>query len=194
MRQNNFNDLELLKRAKGYMDKLAQGINPFTDEPAEDDSCINNVKLSNCCYFVSDILKQVIKNDGFVGKKKLRSPLLTDDILSELEYLDNAATITIFSKSISEVFKRYGMKGIPTTAYTSWLVSKHLLDEYTTEKNRVRTTLNAYSEIIGIYKESREGFGGSDKKILYSVKAQQFLIDNIAEIYEFYKESRKRRK
>ena len=185
MQQNNFNDLELLKRAKDYMDKLAQGINPFTNEPAADDSCINNVKLSRCYFFVSDILNQVIENGGFVGKRDLSFPQLTEQILSELSCIDHGVAISVFAKSVSAVFEKYGMRGIPVTSYTGWLVSKHLLDDVLSETGKSRRVTNKNSEFVGIYTEERDSYGKRYTAILYSAKAQQFLLDNLAEILSY---------
>ena len=41
-------ELEKIERAKMYMDKLANGINPIDDTMAPDDDLINNVRLSRC--------------------------------------------------------------------------------------------------------------------------------------------------
>lgn len=41
-------ELETMKHAKEYIDKLANGIDPFTDKPVPDGDIINNVKLSRC--------------------------------------------------------------------------------------------------------------------------------------------------
>ena len=41
-------ELEKIERAKMYMDKLANGINPIDDTMAPDDDLINNVRLSGC--------------------------------------------------------------------------------------------------------------------------------------------------
>ena len=57
-------ELEKIERAKMYMDKLANGINPIDDTMAPDDDLINNVRLSRCFFFVSDVLRQVIENGG----------------------------------------------------------------------------------------------------------------------------------
>ena len=70
-------ELEKIKRAKMYMDKLANGINPIDDTTAPEEDIINNVRLSRCFFFVSDILRQVIDHGGVVsstnakGTKKL---------------------------------------------------------------------------------------------------------------------------
>ena len=39
---------ERILRAKMYVDKLANGINPLTDQPLPDEDPINNVKISRC--------------------------------------------------------------------------------------------------------------------------------------------------
>ena len=48
-------ELEKIERAKTYMDKLANGINPIDDTMAPDEDIINNVRLSRCFFFVSDV-------------------------------------------------------------------------------------------------------------------------------------------
>ena len=53
-------ELEKIERAKLYMDKLANGINPIDDTMAPDEDIINNVRLSRCFFYVSDILRQEI--------------------------------------------------------------------------------------------------------------------------------------
>lgn len=57
-------ELEKIKRARTYMEKLANGINPLDDTLAPDEDIINQVRLSRCFFFVSDVLRQVIENGG----------------------------------------------------------------------------------------------------------------------------------
>ena len=52
-------ELEIMQRAKMYLDKLANGINPVTDQPASDSDCINQVRISRCLFYVSDVLRRV---------------------------------------------------------------------------------------------------------------------------------------
>ncbi|MFR2153520.1 MAG: hypothetical protein ACLS48_01495 [[Eubacterium] siraeum] len=40
-----------------YIDKLANGIDPFTDKPVPDGDIINNVKLSRCFSTFREYLK-----------------------------------------------------------------------------------------------------------------------------------------
>lgn len=59
-------DLELTCRAKIYIEKLANGINPLTDDNVPEGDIVNNVKISRCLFFVSDVLEKVIENGGYV--------------------------------------------------------------------------------------------------------------------------------
>ena len=74
-------ELEVMQRAKMYIDKLANGINPIDDTAVSENDVINNVRLSRCFFYVSEILRQVIENGGTTKTVKvfpnLRFSLLT---------------------------------------------------------------------------------------------------------------------
>ena len=55
-------DLEIMQRAKMYMDNLAQGIDPISGQEVPNDSVLNNVRLARCFFYVSGVLDQVIAN------------------------------------------------------------------------------------------------------------------------------------
>ena len=57
-------ELEIMQWAKMYMDKLAQGIDPISDQEVPNDSVLNNVRLARCLFYVSGVLEQVIANGG----------------------------------------------------------------------------------------------------------------------------------
>ena len=54
-------ELETLERAKMYMEKLANGINPIDGSVIPDEDIVNNVRLSRCFFYVSDVLRQVMR-------------------------------------------------------------------------------------------------------------------------------------
>lgn len=60
-----------MQRAKAYIDQLANGINPIDGTCVADSDVINNVRISRCLFYVSDILKRVIDNGGSISKKKV---------------------------------------------------------------------------------------------------------------------------
>ena len=65
---NNMTELETLQRAKMYLDKLANGINPLTDSLLPDSDCVNQVRISRCLFYVSDVLRKLIENGGIIVK------------------------------------------------------------------------------------------------------------------------------
>ena len=66
-------ELEKIAYAKSFIDKLANGINPLDDTPIPDDDIANNVRLSRCFFYVSDILRQVYENGGVTKPKRHQS-------------------------------------------------------------------------------------------------------------------------
>lgn len=64
-------ELETIQHAKNYIDKLAQGINPLTNQPVPEEELINNVRISRCFFFVSDVLRRVLENGGVSTKAVL---------------------------------------------------------------------------------------------------------------------------
>ena len=65
-------ELEKIEYAKAFIDKLANGINPLDDSPVADGDIVNNVRLSRCFFYVSDILRQIIDAGGISVEKATR--------------------------------------------------------------------------------------------------------------------------
>lgn len=63
-------ELEKIAYAKSFIDKLANGINPIDNQPVAEEDVVNNVRLTRCFFYVSDILRQVIENGGITPPKK----------------------------------------------------------------------------------------------------------------------------
>ena len=61
-------EIELLKRAKIYIDSLANGVNPFDGTTLPENDIVNNIKISRCLFYVSSILEQNLAN--IQGSKK----------------------------------------------------------------------------------------------------------------------------
>ena len=68
-------ELEIMQHAKGYLDKLANGIDPLTDREVPEDDVINNVRISRCLFYVSDVLRQAIENGGVIGAPSKKGEL-----------------------------------------------------------------------------------------------------------------------
>ena len=57
-------ELETIARAQMYMEKLANGINPLTGKEVAENDVVNNVRISRCMFYVSNLLKEIVDNKG----------------------------------------------------------------------------------------------------------------------------------
>jgi hypothetical protein len=68
-RRSAMTELEIMERARSYMEMLANGVNPLNGEYIPEDEVVNNVRLSRCFFYVADVLRQVIENGGVTAAK-----------------------------------------------------------------------------------------------------------------------------
>ena len=123
-------ELETMQRAKMYMDKLAQGIDPITDRELPEDSALNNVRLARCFFYVSDVLGQVIANGGMIGgRPKLQPFSITLEQLSRVRISQEPVRVTQLVEMIGTAVDNPQMKKLSTTAITNWLLEKGFLEK-----------------------------------------------------------------
>ena len=84
MREKTMTELEIMQRAKMYMDKLAQGIDPISDQEIPEDSVLNNVRLARCFFYVSGVLDQIIACGGSVKKTPKKDFYVTEEELCRI--------------------------------------------------------------------------------------------------------------
>ena len=180
-------ELEIMQRAKDYIDKLANGIDPITDEMIHDDSVINNVRISRCLFYVSGVLQRVIDNDGEVGKKHkadTRQPFsITEEQKNRIMLSETPIGIMDFSKAIRDVLPE-NVKPLAVTKITEWLVENEYLKEETVQnkKRKIATPKGENEGILTVDSVSREGV--PYKKNIYTLEAQKFIVDNLENIAE----------
>ena len=184
-------ELEKMKRAYNYLMDLANGIDPISECELPSDTCLNNVRLSRCFFYSADILRQAIENGGSV-KKKARSGefTLTDECRAKLSALENSVQISDFIRPMNELAVEQGMKRVPTTAFTGWLVEEGYMMEITLADNKRRKEPTAKGKALGIFCETRSGQYGMYTAVLYNTNAQQFMLDNLDNIIECWRDKR----
>ena len=62
-------EIEIIARAQMYLEKLANGVNPLTNEEVAENDVVNNVRISRCLFYVSGILGQITSTGSFEIKK-----------------------------------------------------------------------------------------------------------------------------
>ena len=177
-------ELEKMQRAKMYIDKMANGINPIDDAPAADSDMINNVWLSRCLFYVSDILRQVIDNNGVIGKVKSskKAFFLSADSINNFSFSKTPISVSEITKRLNDLADLEVCHKLKHSAITNWLISIGALEirELTDGRNTKRPT--EQGKELGISSEKRMGLNGEYVVVVYSKDAQQFILDNIEAI------------
>ena len=155
-------ELEKIAYAKTYIEKLANGINPLTDQPVPDSDSINNVRISRCLFYVSDILRQIAENGG-VSQRKTKTPIPISEI----------------TRRINELIPSEDMKKLNYKFISDWLIQAGFLalatnDDGTTTRKPTDNGLQ-----LGITLEQRQGQNRVYTVVVYNKVAQQFILDNL---------------
>ena len=103
-------ELEIMQRAKMYMDKLSQGINPISNEELPEDSALNNVRLARCFFYVSGILGKVIDNGGVVGGSGELPFSITSEQLSSVFISQEPISVSRLAEAINAAVDNPRMK------------------------------------------------------------------------------------
>ena len=83
-------DNQKLDKAIIYVDRIANGFNPVNNHLIENDSVFNNPNVIRCMYFIKDVLKEVQKNGGVIGKKvKVQKEPFDFQILDKFTYIED---------------------------------------------------------------------------------------------------------
>ena len=177
-------ELEILIHAKGYLDKLANGINPLTDEPLPETDVVNQVRISRCLFYVSGVLRQVIERGGITKPKKApKIPFrLADTQLRNYQFFPEPIHISAIAERINSLIDQEYMRKLSHRSITTFLEQEGFLKSYvdTQGKNKREPTEKGLSE--GISTEVRNGQYGSYQVILYNQHMQQFILDHMDQI------------
>lgn len=179
-------ELEKIAYARSFIDKLANGINPIDGSAIPEGDVVNNVRLSRCFFYVSDVLRQVVENGGItpapvavkVSKPKKTSFSLTPEQRESFNYSTTPITATEIVNRIIAAGPTEGVKKFPRKNLTMWLVSLGMLEEVYQNGSRAKRPTALGAE-MGIALVEREGQYGIYTTVVYDENAQHFIIDNI---------------
>ena len=177
-------ELEIMQRAKMYMEKLAQGIDPISDQEMPEDSVLNNVRLARCFFYVSGILDQVIANGGNVKKTPKKNFYVTEEELRRLNPSPEPIRITQFVELVMNAINDPDRKKLKTTTITDWLIEKGFLSKQADTDGKSKRLPTAMGEQIGLAVKLREGQYGTYQAVYYSEEAQRFLLDHLQEMLQ----------
>lgn len=177
-------DIEIMKRAKQYMESLANGIDPLTGNELDENDIVNNVRISRCLFYTAGILQKVIDNGGEVQREKLKRSekaefSLTDEQALALKPDDTAVSVTRITTIINYQIDKDKMKKLKRTSITKWLLEAGLLSEKVTMSGQIRAIPTEDGRKIGIIEKEFSDGAKTYKTTVYTPPAQQFIFDNI---------------
>lgn len=185
-------ELETLARAKMYMEKLANGINPVDESLIPDGEVVNNVRLSRCFFYVADVLRQVIENGG-IGKPH-RPAVKPFDLPAEqragFAFSDQPISVSEIVRRINALITDAETGALTNVMLTDWMKEIGILQNEISPDGRNRTRPTHQGEMLGITLETREGQYGPYVAVVYARSAQQFVLDNLDGVIRAVKEKK----
>ena len=174
-------ELEKIEYTKAFIDKLANGVNPMTGDKVPDNELINNVRVSRCLFYVSDLLRQMIEkgNKQKQANGKKRPFTITHEELEQYEYTNGPVSISEIAKRINDIGKNNDMVQLKYRSITNFLMnSGYLQEEKTADGKTVKRPTREGIE-LGITVDERNGQNGTYYVVVYNNHAQRFILDNI---------------
>ena len=183
------NQLEMLKRAKMYLEQLANGCDPLSGEGLPGDTILNNVRISRCFFFVAGVLQKVIDNGGEVIRETRRVERRKPFAISEEEkeligVSEEPLPISKFCDMINSVVNPEKSGKLKVTAFGVWLVDNGYLSVETAADQKKMKKATAAGEAVGITSEYRAYGDRMYYAILYDANAQRFLLEHLDAIID----------
>lgn len=180
-------ELEKIAYAKIYVDKLANGINPLTDQEVQGSDIINNVKISRCLFYVSAILGQVIEKESHSQRKVkiIKAPFQLDyEARKIFQYSEVPIPISEITRRINELIQPEEMKKLNYRHIVDWLIQAGFLTLVTRDDGKVVRKPTDNGVQLGIATEQRQSPRGIYTVVVYNKEAQQFILDNLDAVIE----------
>jgi len=179
----NMNDLEVLKKAQYYIETLTNGVNPIDGVIINDDSALNNARIIRCLFYVNDILKKLIENDGKIVNIKSNKKLFEFDeqLMKKVEIQTYSISLSQIIRNISNVF--VDCQKLKYSWIANMLKDKGILIENT--NGYPKQIASPSAKEYGITTELIHGNRGDYYRTVYNAKGQKFVIENLLDINKY---------
>ncbi len=176
-------ELDKLRRAKLYMEKLANGINPLDDSEIPEADVVNQVRLSRCFFYVADVLDGLIAGEEAESAIRVTRPrrtsfVLTDEERAQIPPADRTRSVSEIADTLNGVIDTDAVRRISAATVNDWLESLGLLERQIRADGKSMRVPTAEGLRMGISTEDREGSHGPYTVLRYSPAIQEFIYDN----------------
>ena len=187
-------ELEKIAHAKTYIEKLANGIDPRTDQAVPETDLINQVQISRCLFYVADVLRQITEAGGLPSQgahpqkwtaqrnrpKPQKAPFQLDyEARKKFPYSDVPLTISDITLRINMLIDSEQMTKLSYKSILAWLVETGFLLQISNAEGKIIRKPAEAGEKVGISLDYRQGPEGPYTVVMYSREAQELIIDHL---------------
>ncbi len=186
---------EKIQRARMYLWKLHENIDPLTDQEIGQDSVLRQERMKKCLAYVVEVLGREVQalekeeESAAAGKKdrkrerqKRRDFYLTQEEIDSVKLVSEPCVISVFLQAVNAAAASDGRKKLQAKKVNNWLVRQGYLEDRQDGRGYLHRELTERSAEIGI--TSRQGMGsfGPYSIILYDEQAQKYILEHIEDI------------
>ncbi len=175
-------DFEKLKTAKTYIDRLANGIDPFSDREMSGDAILNDIRLSRAFFLISEVLGRVIEGGEAVQKPQKEGCFYISEEQKAGIVLTPECYIPELVDRINAAAAPNNCKKLRQKSLSHWLVAKGFMTVYLDSENKSRKRITEAGEKIGMRTATKNGVYGTYFVTQLSREAQSFILENLDSI------------
>lgn len=164
-------------RAREIVLKLANGKEPYTDQPFSSVDFLSDPKLIRCFFFVADVLKEA-SHGGIGNHPAPQNYLITKDDLAQVVMPEGNIGVNAFCQAVNEAIDPYKSRKLTGAALNRQLKNLGILSEEKTEKGN-RTITNENSAEFGFITEKHEFEGREYDQVKITDKGKKYLLENL---------------
>ena len=187
--------MEKLIKAKEWIEKLANGINPIDDTEIKDDDIVNNVQISRCLFYVADVIKEFQQKMNFqeeYGNMKQVKRKPHSQLFVNFEYSEEPISLTELVNMLNNYMDLNIYKKLSYSTIASWLTERCILMEVENELGKFRRVPTEVGERLGIYDiDCLSMYGHEYMKVVYNKAAQKYIVNHLDEIAKHKKKKKK---
>ena len=201
------NKRRVIQHAKGYLDLLSKGIDPISQKEVDPASIVAEPRLQKCFAFVSDLLDELLANDGHVALSydgadappnasapqyelvRKKDPFrLSQEQRGRVMIAKGPVTPITFVNHINRVIDSEAMEKLSIKSINTWLLKNEYISQTKQPAVITKTVMKPMLKAVDIGIEEAETTdpktGEIKSRIVLTQKAQQFLLDNLDRILE----------
>ena len=201
------NKRRVIQHAKGYLDLLSKGIDPISQKEVDPASIVAEPRLQKCFAFVSDLLDELLANDGHVALSydgadappnasapqyelvRKKDPFrLSQAQRGRVMIAKGPVTPITFVNHINRVIDSEAMEKLSIKSINTWLLKNEYISQTKQPAVITKTVMKPMLKAVDIGIEEAETTdpktGEIKSRIVLTQKAQQFLLDNLDRILE----------